>query len=123
MSDSHLLRVLRPSLDDLRTWVPDVATGRLLRQTTQEQRAEFLPAAPGAGIFEYGLGLENDNGWIGHSGVISGYQAQPFYLPSQRTTMVVLLSSDNAEGMAAVSQAITKIISPDHVWPSAPAPG
>jgi D-alanyl-D-alanine carboxypeptidase len=111
------------TLDDLRTWVPEVATGRLLRPTTQEQRAESLSAAPGAGMFEYGLGLENDNGWIGHSGLISGYQAQPFYLPSERTTMIVLVNSDNAAGMVAMSRAITKIISPDHVWPSAPAPG
>jgi D-alanyl-D-alanine carboxypeptidase len=110
------------TLDDLHTWVPDVATGKLLTPATQRQRLQFLPAGS-QGVAEYGLGLEDANGWIGHSGTIAGYQSQPYYLPSQRTTMVVLLNSGNAEGMVALSKAITKIISPEHLWPPPPETG
>lgn len=109
------------TLDDLRTWTRDVAAGKLVKPATQRDRLQFLPA-PGEGEgAEYGLGIENNNGWIGHNGNIAGYMTQPFYLPSQRMTMIVLINSNvNVLGFVALTQAITKIISPNHLWPNAP---
>jgi D-alanyl-D-alanine carboxypeptidase len=111
------------TLDDLRTWTRDLATGRLLKPTTQAQRMQFLPAPEAGAGAQYGLGIENHDGWIGHSGNIAGYMTQPMYLPSQRMTMVVLVNS-NAEvsDFVKLTQAITNIISPANPWPSTAEP-
>jgi len=109
------------TLDDLHTWIPDLATGKLLTPATQREREQFLPAPQEGEGAEYGLGLENQNGWIGHNGNIVGYLTYPYYLPSKKITMVVLLNSSNVLGSWALIQAMTKIISPDHPWPNLPA--
>ena len=109
------------TLEDLRAWTQAVATGKLLKPETQKQRLEFLPA-PGEGEGAlYGLGIENNNGWIGHNGNIPGYLTQPFYLPSQKMTMVILVNSNaNVLGFVSLTTEITKVISPQNVWPAPP---
>jgi D-alanyl-D-alanine carboxypeptidase len=106
------------TLDDLRVWARDVATGTLLTRATQKQRDRFIsaPALGGA----YGLGLFRANGWIGHGGVLPGYQSLAIYLPSAQATIVVLLNSDTnpkpRDARAMLARAITKIITPKHVF-------
>lgn len=109
------------TLDDLRTWTRVLATGKLLSPALQRAREQFLPAPQEGEGAKYGLGLENDNGWIGHNGNIPGYVTFAYYLPSQRTTMVVMVNSNaNLLGIVALIRAITEIISPDHLWPNPP---
>jgi D-alanyl-D-alanine carboxypeptidase len=112
------------TLGDLQIWTRVLATGTLLKPETQRQRLEFLPA-PGEGEgAEYGLGIENNHGWIGHNGNLAGYLTQPFYLPSQRMTMIILVNSNvNVLGFVSLTQAITKIISPNNLWPDPPRLG
>ncbi|MFJ7149267.1 serine hydrolase domain-containing protein [Streptomyces sp. NPDC100445] len=119
------------TLDDLRTWAPTVATGRLpdgrrmVSAATQKQRLT-TPATPipGAG---YGLGIFDVQGWIGHNGSLPGYESLTIYLPATRTTLVVVLNTDidhgNNEPSTLFGQAITRIISPRHVFdlPAEPA--
>lgn len=112
------------TLDDLRTWAPTVATGRLpdgrrmVSAATQKQRLT-TPATPipGAG---YGLGIFDVQGWIGHNGSLPGYESLTVYLPATRTTLVVVLNTDidhgNNEPSTLFGQAITRIISPRHVF-------
>jgi D-alanyl-D-alanine carboxypeptidase len=110
------------TVDDLRKWARAVATGKLLSPASQREREQFLLApSEGRGSL-YGLGLEYQNGWIGHNGNIAGYQAYAYYLTPQRTTMVVLVNS-NADvlGTWNLVAEITKIISPDHLWPLPPS--
>jgi D-alanyl-D-alanine carboxypeptidase len=113
------------TLGDLHTWARDVATGRLLTPATQRQREHFLPIEGLAGA-GYGLGLFDVNGWIGHNGSLPGYQSLAIYLPSQRATVVVLVNSDvsyRGEGLTTlIGQAITKIISPGHIFVFQPRP-
>ena len=111
------------TLDDLRVWVRDVATGKLLSPATQREREQSFQLAPSEGEGSlYGLGLENHNGWIGHNGNITGYQAYAYYLPPERTTMVVLVNSnDDLLGVWNLVGEITKIVSPDHLWPLPPS--
>jgi hypothetical protein len=46
----------------------------------------------------------------------------PFYLPDQQMTLVVLLNSSvDVLDSVALMQAITRVISPDNVWPNPPA--
>src|SRR5262249_60029577 len=81
----------------------------------------FLPAPPEGDGARYGLALENQNGWIGHNGNIYSYMVYPYYLPSKRMTMVVMLNTGaDIPGAWAMVQAITRIISPNNVWPGLP---
>ncbi|WP_406328964.1 serine hydrolase domain-containing protein [Streptomyces sp. NBC_00203] len=120
------------TLDDLRVWAPTVATGvfpngtTMISPATQKQRLTTPPTGiAGAG---YGLGIFNVQGWIGHNGSLPGYETLTIYLPSARATLVVVLNTDInyqkvIEPSTLVGQAITKIISPQHVFnlPAQPA--
>ncbi|MFF4394624.1 serine hydrolase domain-containing protein [Streptomyces sp. NPDC001480] len=118
-------------LDDLRVWARTVATGQLpdgrtlISPATQKQRLTTPPTTvPGAG---YGLGIFDVQGWIGHNGSLPGYESLTVYLPSARATLVVLLNTDidhrGTEPSTLFGEAITKIVSPDHVFdlPAEPA--
>ncbi|MFE9675277.1 serine hydrolase domain-containing protein [Streptomyces sp. NPDC006259] len=119
------------TLDDLRVWARTVATGqfpngeRMISPATQKERLITPPTPiPGAG---YGLGIFDVQGWIGHNGSLPGYESLTIHLPSAQATLVVLLNTDinykNEEPSTLFGDAITKIISPDHVFnlPSQPA--
>jgi D-alanyl-D-alanine carboxypeptidase len=107
------------TVDDLHKWARVVATGQLLSRATQRQRTQFIPVAqePPVG---YGLGLITVNGWVGHNGSLPGYESVTLYLPSKRATLVILLNSDEsppqAELSTLVGQAITRVITPKHVY-------
>ena len=117
--------------EDLRVWARTVATGqlpdgrRMISPDTQKQRL-ITPATtiPGAG---YGLGIFDVQGWLGHNGSLPGYEALTVYLPSAQATLVVLLNTDidhnGQEPSTLFGEAITKIISPGHVFnlPAEPA--
>ncbi|QLE75808.1 beta-lactamase family protein [Streptomyces rectiverticillatus] len=106
------------NLRDLRTWARVAATGSLLRPKTQAERLKTLPT-PISGV-GYGLGIFNVQGWIGHNGSLPGYESLTIYLPEQRATLVVLLNTDILHGRTEPStlfgQAITKIVTPGHVF-------
>ncbi|MFG3296903.1 serine hydrolase domain-containing protein [Streptomyces sp. NPDC048179] len=117
-------------LDDLHSWARTAATGvfpdgrTMVSPAVQRQRLATPPTGiAGAG---YGLGIFDVQGWIGHNGSLPGYEALTVYLPSTRTTVVVLLNTDisyrgNIEPSTLFGQAITRIISPAHVF-DLPAP-
>lgn len=113
------------NLRDLHTWAPTVATGRfpdgtpMIGAATQKQRliTPETGSIKGAG---YGLGIFDVQGWIGHNGSLPGYETVTVYLPSTRTTLVALLNTDTGyrsqEPSTVLVEAITKIISPAHVY-------
>ncbi|MGW1777186.1 serine hydrolase domain-containing protein [Streptomyces sp. NPDC002104] len=114
-------------LTDLRQWAKVVATGELLTPATQAERLDVVPALPGTG---YGLGIFNVQGWIGHNGSLPGYQSLTVYNPQQSdATLVVLLNTDISAGGEEPStlfgEAITKIVTPAHVYtlPAQPVTG
>ncbi|WP_407841599.1 serine hydrolase domain-containing protein [Streptomyces sp. DSM 116496] len=114
-------------LTDLRQWAKVLATGELLTPATQAERLDVVPALPGTG---YGLGIFNVQGWIGHNGSLPGYQSLTVYNPQQSgATLVVLLNTDiSAEGeepSTLFGEAITKIVTPQHVYtlPAQPVTG
>jgi D-alanyl-D-alanine carboxypeptidase len=109
------------TLEDLRVWAHALATGTLLTPASQREREQFLPAPDeGEGVV-YGFGMTDNNGWRGHDGNVLGYVTYPFYLPTQKMTLVVLLNSSvDIFDSVALMQAITRVISPDHGWPNPP---
>ncbi len=112
------------TLDDMHTWAPALATGKLLSPAMQSQRlqtvnAQGLPPQDG-----YGLGIFNLAGWIGHNGSLPGYQTVAVYLPQQKRTLVILINTDieyqGSEPSSKLATAITSVISPDHVYSLSP---
>ncbi|WSN35293.1 beta-lactamase family protein [Streptomyces uncialis] len=106
------------NLRDLRIWAPTLANGTLLTPETQAERLKTAPTSiPGAG---YGLGIFNVQGWIGHNGSLPGYESLTIYLPGPKATLVVLLNTDilhdKQEPSTLFGQAITEIVTPDHVF-------
>ncbi|MEU9299979.1 serine hydrolase domain-containing protein [Streptomyces sp. NPDC048269] len=106
-------------LQDLRSWARTLATGTLLTPATQAERLKTTPIGiPGAG---YGLGIFDVQGWIGHNGSLPGYETLTVYLPQAQATMVVLLNTDvlhdGQEPSTLFGEAITSIVTPDHVYP------
>ncbi|MFK0219502.1 serine hydrolase domain-containing protein [Streptomyces vinaceus] len=108
-------------LDDLHTWAPALADGRLLTPRTQAERLKTLPVGvvPGA---SYGLGILDFNGWLGHNGELPGYETIAAQLPAEKATLVVLVNSDiDHQGRnlsSLVGNAVTSIVTPDHLWPA-----
>ncbi|MEU2234881.1 serine hydrolase domain-containing protein [Streptomyces vietnamensis] len=105
-------------LQDMRTWARVVATGTLLTPKTQAERLKTYPSGiPGTG---YGLGIFDVQGWIGHNGSLPGYESLTIYLPEAKATLVVLLNTDvlhdNNEPSTLFGQAITRIVTPGHVF-------
>lgn len=108
------------TLDDMRSWAPALATGKLLSPAMQAQRLQTVGAAGLPAQDGYGLGVFNIAGWVGHNGSLPGYQTVAAYLPQQHTTLVIFTNTDNeyqgGEPSTALANAITTIISPDHVY-------
>ena len=104
------------TLDDMRIWARALATGALLKPETQRQRLDTtVPMNPEQTSF-YGLGIINAAGWIGHTGVVFGYETMAFYLPQTQTTLVFFINTDvPQEASATLAHAITSVICPDHV--------
>ncbi|MGX8907872.1 serine hydrolase domain-containing protein [Streptomyces netropsis] len=106
-------------LQDLRRWAHTLATGKLLTPATQAERLKTTPMdIPGDG---YGLGIFNVQGWIGHNGSLPGYESLTVYLPEARATLVIVLNTDvlhdGQEPSTLFGEAVTRIVSPDHVYP------
>jgi D-alanyl-D-alanine carboxypeptidase len=110
------------TLDDLRVWARDLATGALLSPATQREREQFqLAPSEGTGSL-YGLGVEYQNGWVGHNGNITGFQTYAYYLAPQRMTLVMMVNS-NTDALAVWNffSEIVAVVSPDHLWPAPPS--
>jgi D-alanyl-D-alanine carboxypeptidase len=109
------------TLEDMRVWARDFAIGKLISPVMKRERDQFLPAPQEGEGALYGLAIENQNGWIGHNGNVMSYMAYPYYLPSERITLVVLLNSGvDVPGSWVMMQDITRIVSPNHPWPGLP---
>jgi D-alanyl-D-alanine carboxypeptidase len=105
------------TLDDLRVWAHIYAVGKLISPAMKREQQKFLPADDEGVGAKYGLGIENQNGWLGHNGNIFSYMVFPYYLPEEGITMVVMLNSGaNVAGAWRLMQDITAIITPNHPW-------
>ncbi|MEW6144021.1 MAG: serine hydrolase domain-containing protein [Thermodesulfobacteriota bacterium] len=110
------------TLDDMGVWARALATGKLISPAMKKEQHRFLPAPEEGDGALYGLALENQNGWLGHNGNILSYLVYPYYLPSERITLVVMANTGDILGSWRMMQEITRIISPDHPWPGLPLP-
>lgn len=112
------------TLDDMHIWAPALATGKLLTPQIQAQRLQTV-GAPGLPPQDgYGLGIFNLGGWIGHNGSLPGYQTVAVYLPEKQMTLVIFTNTDiesqGSEPSTTLATAITKEITPDHIYTLSP---
>jgi D-alanyl-D-alanine carboxypeptidase len=112
------------TLDDMRIWAPALAIGKLLTPQMQQQRLQTV-GSPGMPPQDgYGLGIFNLGGWIGHNGSLPGYQSVVVYLPQKQTSLVILTNTDidyqGGEPSTTLATAITKELTPDHVYSLGP---
>ena len=103
---------------DLQVWARALATGTLLSQSMQRQRLQLvsvppppLPPLPGTGVSAvlpagYGLGIYSIGGLLGHKGAVSGYNADMFYLPAQKATIIVLANARNPSFLVSYGEDI-----------------
>jgi D-alanyl-D-alanine carboxypeptidase len=112
------------TLGDMRLWAEELAAGTLLSPQTQKQRLETVNDPPLPPQDGYGLGIFDLAGWIGHNGSLPGYQTVVARLPDKQMTLVIMSNTDipalGGEPSTALANAITKIVTPDHVYTLSP---
>jgi len=79
-------------LEDLKQWAVYLAEGALLSETMKTERFKF-------GTYDYGFCVETihykDEHWVGHPGVIPGYNTQVWYNQDKKTTVIINSNSEN----------------------------
>ncbi|MCK9280513.1 MAG: beta-lactamase family protein [Melioribacteraceae bacterium] len=78
--------MLVSNLHDLQIWSKELIERNLLSQNSKNER--FLWNMGG-----YGFGLENHNNWIGHPGIIEGYNSQIWIKPERKITIIITTNS------------------------------
>jgi len=94
------------TVDDLLAYGRALGTGKgLLSPAQQDERIDSLVSdvppfdqPPLEGDYGYGLGLMKEHGWIGHSGVIPGYNTALYYNRELDAVLVVEVNSDIFSG-------------------------
>lgn len=109
------------TLDDLRTWVPALATGKLISPELLQQRLSTSPEPGGPADFGYGIGIFTVAGWVGHNGSVPGYQTVAVHLPRREITLVVMINTDIAvpgrsDPSEVLTTAITSVLTPENVY-------
>lgn len=96
-------------LASLKVWPAALATGKLLSPEMQRQRLAWRTMSKEP-LIQYGLGVGNWDGLVGHNGEISGYQSKAVYRVSDGTTIVVLSNLMAAPEGAGPAEVITDAI-------------
>jgi D-alanyl-D-alanine carboxypeptidase len=83
------------TLGDLRRYAPALATGQgLLSKAMQRQRLQFVDTGTGLeyglGIFAVDLGTTSTAPYLGHDGIVPGFDSFVVYSPVTKTTIVLI---------------------------------
>jgi len=107
------------TMRDLRTWVESYATGTLISPELQKERLTWVTMPPMTSGRAYGLGIGIDNGWLGHTGELPGYNTGAYYLPEKKATVVVMVNSDipvgNVDPASRIMRALIEVVTPQNV--------
>ncbi len=88
------------NLYDLKTWAKAFATGELLEPETHREQMATVKMSDSDPYSKYGLGLFTMDSFIGHDGMVPGYNSVMFYEPSDGSTYVVLFNKSQADSLA-----------------------
>lgn len=108
------------NLADLKIYAKAVATGeKLLSKEMQLQRLTWVTLPPNTETRKYGLGIGSDQGWLGHTGELPGYNVGMYYLPTKDATIVVMvnsdISTDDIGPASALLRSLIKVVAPENV--------
>ena len=107
------------TMADLRTWVTSYTTGSMVSPAMQKERLTWVTLPPNTPDKHYGLGIGENNGWLGHTGELPGYNTAAYYLPAKKAVVVVMVNSDIPVGKAnpapAIFKAIAALLTPGNV--------
>ena len=107
------------TMGDMRIWIKSYATGSLVSPRMQQERLTWVTLPPNTPTRKYGLGIGSDNGWLGHTGELPGYNTGAYYLPEKDAVMVVMVNSDipvNKDNpMPSIFKALAAVVTPDHI--------
>lgn len=115
------------SVDDLRTWMRALATGRVVSPASF--RAMSMPASVPAGtaMNPYGFGLYvwtiRGETVVGHTGQIDGFASFLAYIPSRDVTIVTLGNDDTFDAQTAGRRLAAIMIGKPYVTDMVPLPG
>ncbi len=103
------------TVPDMLTYAEELGTGKGLSAPTWQARLQFTPLTTSGVRVQYGLGLLQIGSWIGHDGSIDGYSDVVAYLPSAKTSLVVMVNAaDGAEVPSTdLFGQIAKLLYPD----------
>lgn len=96
--------ILISKFSDLKIWVKEISERKLLSAASKNERFQWVDenAASNPGVNFYGFGLMKFRDWIGHSGVIEGYNSQIYYNTLSKITIIVYTNTNDlspAEGL------------------------
>ena len=89
------------TVDDLLVYGRALGTGEgLLPPGQQAERLNSFMGGPSplSTDKDYGIGLVNDHGWLGHTGELPGFNTAVYYHPELDATVVVEVDSDIPSG-------------------------
>ena len=93
---------------DLKKWVGEINERKLLSAAGKEERFKWVDE--GDGVSYYGFGLMKISGWIGHTGIIEGYNSVAFYYPEKGITIIASTNCDDNQPAANTFIEFMKIL-------------
>jgi D-alanyl-D-alanine carboxypeptidase len=84
------------TLRDLHRYIPALVTGRgLLSKSMQRRRLQLVDTGTpgfgyGLGIFSIELGTTSETPYLGHNGIVPGFDSYAVYSPEAKTTIVII---------------------------------
>jgi len=83
--------ILISNFSDLKIWAKELNERNLLSNNMKNERTAWIATTfPG---FESGFGLEKYKDWVGKDGSIPGYNAEVWYYPNKKITMIITSNS------------------------------
>ena len=91
--------ILISNFSDLKIWAKELNERNLLSNKMKNERIAWIATTfPG---FDSGFGLEKYSDWVGKDGSIPGYNAEVWYYPSKKITMII--NSNSWDGDPALT--------------------
>ncbi len=98
------------NFNDLKIWIKEINERNLLSDATKAERFKWVDEGDGKSF--YGFGLMKLKGWIGHTGIIEGYNSAVFYYPEKQITIIAFTNCDDNQPAAMALIEFIKILVP-----------
>lgn len=100
------------NVNDLKIYAKALGTGSLVGKKMHAEQMKMMPVVPGADV-QYGLGLGEFKGFLGHRGEVPGYDISMYYSPELDATFVVCLNRTPGSVQSdALFTSLAKIVYP-----------